>query len=72
MKIDYDNLVGKTRKEILEIVKEDHFNDPHSDEWLFYVEKYYFWRKKYLYLLFVDGVVVKSRMIYKNFWEKKY
>jgi len=72
MKKDYSKLVGKTKKEILGIVKEDQFNDPHSDEWFFYLEKSYFWKRKILYLLFEDGEVVQSRIIYKFFWHRKY
>lgn len=71
MKRNYHHLVGKTKKEILKIVKEDQFNDPHSDEWIFYMDKDFFWRKRYLYLLFEGDMVVLSRIVYKRFWEKR-
>lgn len=72
MKKDFDKLSGKTKKEILEIIKDDQFNDPHSDEWIFYLEKDYFWRKKYLCIFFEEGTVMLSSIIVKNFWEKRY
>lgn len=66
----YDKYIGKTRKLILEIMKEDQFNDPHSDQWIFYMDKDFFWRKRYLYLFFENDKVVRSSIIIKNFWEK--
>ncbi|UTX48909.1 hypothetical protein [Chryseobacterium sp. MA9] len=72
MKKDFDKLSGKTKKEILETIKDDQFNDPHSDEWIFYLEKDHFWRKKYLCIFFEEGIVMLSSIIVKNFWEKRY
>jgi len=63
-------LVGKTKKEVLEIMKDDFNFDFNSDEWFFYLGKSYRWQKKYQYLLFEDNIVIRSSIIFKNLLDK--
>lgn len=70
MKKNYNDLMGKTKEVVLSLMGDDQFNDPHSDKWIFYMDKDYFWRKRYLYLFFERGIVVRTSIVFKNFWEK--
>ncbi|BAP32426.1 uncharacterized protein CHSO_3389 [Chryseobacterium sp. StRB126] len=71
MKKIYNHLAGKTKKEVLEIVKKDLKYDFNSDEWFLYLGRSYRWQRKYQYLLFEDNVVIRSSIIFKNLWDER-
>ncbi|WP_300687261.1 hypothetical protein [Chryseobacterium sp.] len=72
MKKIYNGLSGKTKKEILETIKENLNCEIHSDEWFLYLGKSYPWQRKYQYLLFDDNIVIRSSIVFKNLWDKSY
>lgn len=68
--IEYSNLIGKTRKEIADLMKNSELNDPYSDEWIFYLDKNYLGQKRFLYLFFKNNVIQGYCVVTKNFWNK--
>lgn len=71
MKKIHQHLAGKTKEEVLEIVKKDMKKDFNSDEWFFYLGKTYRCQRKYQYLLFEDNLVLRSSIIFEYLWEKR-
>lgn len=69
MEKKYDELIGKTKKEVLIAMGGDQFNDPHSNVWIFFLEKRALGRKKFLRLFFVNNIVKNTFIITKNFWQ---
>lgn len=49
MSIDISQLLGKTKKEILSIMKGDEFNYFHYDQWSYFVKKTG-WDNKYIFM----------------------
>ncbi|MFP3598620.1 hypothetical protein [Chryseobacterium sp. SIMBA_029] len=70
MTTKYNKLTGKTKEEVLELISENKINNINSDLWVLYIEKRYFWQKKFLHLFFEEGKVVLYRIVFKNFWNK--
>jgi hypothetical protein len=69
MKKNYNDLIGKTKKEVLDAMENDQFNDPHSNVWTFYLGKEFLGKTKILQLFFTNNVVEKTRILTKNFWQ---
>jgi hypothetical protein len=66
------NLINKTKKEVVKIIDENMANEMSSDIWVFHLGSGCFWQKKYLYIFFEEDIVIRTSIIYKNFWDKKY
>lgn len=62
--------IGKTKKEILDMMIDDQFNDIHSNEWTFLSKKDFWGNKNYLHIIFEDNIVIRTKVIIKYFWQK--
>ena len=62
----YDYLIGKTREELVHIMGSDQFNEPYSNVWTFYFKENFF-KKRYVYIYFDDGVIISIRVIIQYF-----
>jgi len=60
MTINPSQLLGKTKKEILSIMKGDEFNYFHSDQWSYFVKKNWLGQQVYLYIYFEKDKVKKA------------
>ncbi|PWN58050.1 hypothetical protein [Chryseobacterium viscerum] len=68
--IQYCNLIGKTREEILDLLKNREFNDRYSDEWIVCLGRNYLGRKRFLYLFFENNIIKGYCTVTKNLWNK--
>ncbi|MCF2218779.1 hypothetical protein H9Q08_05635 [Chryseobacterium sp. PS-8] len=58
MEKDYQNLIGKSKKEILAELG-DEFNFYPSTIWSYHLRKKWYFRKNILFLFFEDNILVK-------------
>lgn len=68
-KKDYNKIMGKTKKEVIDFFEGDQFNDPHSDLWTFFLGQNFLGRRSYLHVIFNNGVVSKVVLRVRNFWQ---
>lgn len=68
--MNIENLIGKTKREVLAVTEKEKPVDYHSSEWILYVERNFLGKRKYVILFFEKEIVIGVCTVFKNFWQK--